>query len=107
MTSKAEAIRELFKERGSDLSLAEIRKELKSRYRIEVTAQQVSNERTKFAERKPAFSLDDLPVSVLKRVKALVDEFGSTDAVRRALDELDELQTKGKQQEGEKPRSDV
>ena len=36
-------------------------------------------------------AIEDLPVSILKKVKALVDEVGSTEIVRRALAELDEL----------------
>jgi hypothetical protein len=34
-------------------------------------------------------TIEDLPVSILKKVKSLVDEVGSSEVVRRVLDELD------------------
>lgn len=93
--NKAACIRKVLEKYGSTTSLKEVRKHLESEHGITVvSAQQVSNERTKLSKRRPAsppFRLDDLPVSVLKKVKGLVDELGSTDALRRALDELDAL----------------
>jgi hypothetical protein len=58
---------------------------------IEVTPQQVSNEKAKRGKQAVPLDPNDLPVSFLKKLRALVDEVGSTDLVRHALDELDEL----------------
>jgi hypothetical protein len=50
---------------------------------IEVRSQQVSNEKKRFRERH---AVDDLPISVIKKVQALSIEIGSASIVRRALD---------------------
>lgn len=90
-TTKAACIRKVLEDFGPDLPLTEVREHLSKQGITDVSPQQVSNERAKLSKRRTAITLDDLPVSVLKKVKALADELGSTDAVRRALDELDNL----------------
>jgi hypothetical protein len=87
--NKAAAIREILSDLGRDAPPRTVVSRLKANG-IAVTPQQVSNEKAKLARGTP-YEMEDLPVSVLKRVKALVDEIGSIDVVRRALDELDEL----------------
>jgi hypothetical protein len=87
-SSKAETIRSVLKELGEDATFREIEARLQA-LNVEVTPQQVSNEKRKLRGR---YNANDLPVSVLKQVKALVDELGSTELVRRALDELESLQ---------------
>jgi hypothetical protein len=88
--TKAACIRKVLEDFGPDLPLTEVREHLSKHGITDVSPQQVSNERAKLSKRRTGITLDDLPVSVLKKVKALADEIGS-DAVRRALDELDNL----------------
>ncbi len=73
----------LLEEMGVDAPSREIISRLK-KAGIEVSPQQVSNEKRRFRER---LNIDDLPVSVIKKV-CLVKEVGSTAIVRRAPDEL-------------------
>jgi hypothetical protein len=87
--NKAAAIRELLVELGRDVAPRLVISRLKAQG-ISVTAQQVSNQKAKFARATP-FEIEDLPVSVLKRVKLLVDDIGSIEVVKRALAELEEL----------------
>ena len=61
---------------------------------VTVTPQQVSNEKTKRLN-QTATKGEDVTISLLKKVKAFVDEVGSTSLVRRALDELDALTSPG------------
>lgn len=86
--SKSAEIRRVLGEIGWDSSPREVQTCLEAKGTT-VTAQQVSNEKSRRVKRP--LPLSDLPVSVLKKVKALVDEFGSSEVVRKALDELDEL----------------
>jgi hypothetical protein len=59
-----------------------------------VSAQQVSNEKNKRAGRA-GVKEEELTLSLVKKVKALVDEAGSVSLVRKALDELEELTSQG------------
>jgi len=89
--NKAEAIRELFAELGIDISSKELIQRLQTQG-IEVSPQQVSNEKARIKRKSRAVvQVDDLPVSVLKKVKALVDELGGAEVVKRALEELKTL----------------
>jgi hypothetical protein len=92
--SAAAEIRAAFEELGWDAAPKAVIEELQ-RKEIAVTPQQVSNQKTRRAKLMAEVKVEDLPVSVLKKVKRLVDEVGSTEVVRRALDELDHL-TKGR-----------
>jgi hypothetical protein len=87
--NKAAAIREILSEFGRDAAPRTVVSRLKEKG-IAVTPQQVSNEKAKLAGGTP-YEIEDLPVSVLKRVKALVDEIGSIEVVKQALSELGEL----------------
>ena len=87
--NKAAAIRELLDELGRNIPTKTVIARLKTQG-ISVTPQQVSNQKAKLTRVMP-FELEDLPVSVLKRVKKFVDEIGSIEVVKRALTELDEL----------------
>ena len=89
MNNKADAIRAVLKELGISARTKEVIQRLKSEG-TEVTPQQVSNEKAKHIKQSQQ-AIHDLPASVLKRVKKLVDELGSIAVVRTALDELDEL----------------
>lgn len=84
--NKAEEIRKILEQEGWDSKPQQVINLLKEKD-IEVTPQQVSNQKAKRAKHGDA----DLRASVLKKVKALAEELGSTDVVRRALDDLDEL----------------
>lgn len=86
--NKSAEIRRVLDDIGWDASPRDVQSRLQTKA-IVVTAQQVSNEKSRRVKRPLIVS--DLPVSVLKKVKALVVEFGSSDIVRKALDELDEL----------------
>jgi hypothetical protein len=88
--SNAEKIRVVLGNLGWDAAPKDVIEHLR-REGITVTPQQVSNQKSRRAkQKKAAAEVEDLPVSVLKKVKALVDEIGS-EVVRRALDELDYL----------------
>lgn len=86
--SKAALIRAAFSELGEAADFKAIDRWLKAKNVDDVSPQQVSNERRKL---RPRYDVEDLPVSVLRKVKTIVDAVGSTDVVRRALDELDAL----------------
>jgi hypothetical protein len=86
---KAEAIRNVLNELGGNTSPKTVISRLRLQG-IEVTPQQVSNEKAKITKRRLS-QIEDLPVSVLKKVRALVVEIGSVDLVRRALADLEEL----------------
>jgi hypothetical protein len=85
-TNKAEAIRRVLKQLGRLTPTRQVVRHLSSEG-VGVTAQQVSNQKAKLAK----LGDEDLRASVLKKVKALVDELGSTEVLRRALDDLEEL----------------
>ncbi len=87
--SDASLIRQALDELGWHASTKDVNDYLAAD-KVEVTAQQVSNEKSKRAKH-PVTQLEDLPVSLLKKVKALVDEIGSVELVRRALDDLEAL----------------
>jgi hypothetical protein len=57
-----------------------------------VTPQQVSNIKAMRVKQSP--QMEDIPLSVLKKVKSLVDEIGSIRIVRKAIDELENLNIK-------------
>ena len=62
----------------------------------DVSPQQVSNEKAKLRQRGTLPSVnDDLPISIIKKVKSLVDEVGSIAIIRKALDDLEQLQSRG------------
>jgi hypothetical protein len=63
-----------------------------------VSAQQVSNEKNKRAG-QAGVKEEELTLSLLKKVKALVNEVGSINLVRKALDELEELTSQGPPQD--------
>ncbi len=88
MNSKAAAIRVVLKELGNDVPFKGVNVRL-NELGVTATPQQVSNERRKLRD---PYDVGDLPVSIIKKVKALVDEIGSVGTVRRALDELELLQ---------------
>lgn len=83
MNSSAGQIRKVLNENGWDVSPKEVISNLEAKGII-VSPQQVSNEKSKKG---------DITISILKKVKKLVDEVGSTDFIRKALDELDILMT--------------
>jgi hypothetical protein len=89
--TKAAAIRDVLGELGHVASFERVQERLKARGIKGVTPQQVSNEKRKLRER---YDLEDLPVSVIKKVQATVIDVGSIDVVRRALDELEKLQAR-------------
>jgi hypothetical protein len=88
--TKASLIRQAFDELGWGVSSKDVITFVAAQG-VAVTPQQVSNEKLKRARQNPAAQVEDLPVSLLKKVKALVDELGSTDLVRRALNDLEAL----------------
>lgn len=90
MHSKAERIRNAFAKLGAGARSKDVIR-LLAKEGESVTPQQVSNERSKLKQAGTVSLLDDLPISVIKKVKSLADELGSTQVVRRALDEIDEL----------------
>lgn len=92
--SIAQAIRELLKEMGQDVPPRHVIQRLSERGITGVTSQQVSNQKARLRKARLRAIGDDPPLSVIKKLKALVDEFGSIDAVRHALDGLEELQRK-------------
>src|SRR5271166_6780767 len=93
--SKAGLVRQILAKLGWDASPKDVIDSLAAQG-ITVTPQQVSNEKTKRKRAsQTAAQAEDLPVSLLKKVKALVDEVGSTNLVRRALDELEALTSPG------------
>ena len=92
--SKAHLVRQTLAIKGWDASPKDVIASLAAQG-VAVTPQQVSNEKTKRARRTPTAQIADLPVSLLKKVKSLVDEVGSTSLVRRALDELEALTSPG------------
>ncbi|TWT59796.1 hypothetical protein [Rubinisphaera italica] len=85
--NKAAEIRKILEDEGIDQSSKQIIDKVRNKG-IEVTPQQVSNEKRKMRLNMP---VDDLPISVIKKVQVLVRELGSIVIVRRALDELEEL----------------
>jgi hypothetical protein len=87
--NKAEAIRGVLKNLGRQTPTRRVIDVLR-RDGIKVSAQQVSNQKAKLAK----LGDEDLRASVLKKVKALVDELGSIEVLRRAIDDLDELTTR-------------
>lgn len=87
--SQAEAIRQALDELGDSASFKKLAERVKEFGVESISPQQVSNEK-RFRRQRP--NLDDLPISVIKKVKRLVDELGSVAIVRRALDELDKIQ---------------
>jgi len=91
--SKASQIRKTLAKLGWDASPKDVIASLAAEGHI-VSAQQVSNEKTKRAA-QAGVKQEELTISLLKKVKALVDEVGSTNLVRRALDELEELTSQG------------
>lgn len=62
---------------------------------IDVTAQQISNEKARLRRQTQVklTSVEELPISVLKRINALVEEVGSTEIVKKAIDELARLKS--------------
>jgi hypothetical protein len=88
--TKASLIRQAFDELGWGVSSKDVIASIAAQG-VAVTPQQVSNEKLKRARQTPSAQVEDLPVSLLKKVKALVDELGSTDLVRRALNDLEAL----------------
>jgi hypothetical protein len=92
MHNQAAEIRKAFDELGMESTPKAVIALLRTRG-LNVSPQQVSNEKAKLIKRSSR-ELKDLPVSVLKKVKLLVDELGGTDRVRHALDELDALMGK-------------
>ena len=86
--NKAHEIRRLLQQSGVEHPSGDIISNLKHRG-ISVTPQQVSNEKRRM--RRKLEGDDDIPLSIVKKVHALVQEVGSTAIVRRALDELELL----------------
>jgi hypothetical protein len=86
-SSKAAQIRDAIQELGDKATYEQIRERVEAAG-VSITPQQVSNERRKLRSR---YEVEDLPVSVIRKVKELADELGSTSVVRRALDELEAL----------------
>jgi hypothetical protein len=95
--SKASLISKALDKLGSDARPKEVIAFLAAEGH-KVSAQQVSNEKSKRAG-QAGDKEEELTLSVLKRVKAFVDEIGSTSLLRKALDELDELTSQGPQKE--------
>lgn len=91
MNTDADAIRAALKELGASTRTKDLVAYLNLK-QVRVTPQQVSNEKARLAKQNRE-AIEDLPASILKRVKQLVDELGSTLVIRKALDELDELMT--------------
>jgi hypothetical protein len=94
--SKAYLIRKTLDKLGWDARTKDVIDSLKAEGH-KVSAQQVSNEKNRRAE-NAGVKEEELTLSVLKKVKGLVDEVGSTNLVRRALNELDELTSQGRPQ---------
>jgi hypothetical protein len=88
MITKASRIRAALKQLGSNAPAQSVI-ELLSDQGVSVSPQQISNERTRM--RRQNASSVELTVSAVKKVKLLVDELGSIQLVRRALDDLEEL----------------
>lgn len=91
--SKASLVRQTLAKLGWDASPKAVIASLADEG-VTVTPQQVSNEKTKRLNQTAANG-EDVTISLLKKVKALVDEVGSTNLVRRALDELEALTSPG------------
>lgn len=89
ISSQAEAIRRALDELGALAAYNDVLNRVKEMGVENVSPQQVSNEKRRRRERP---NIEDLPVSVLKKVKALVDDVGSVAVVRQALDELEKVQ---------------
>ena len=85
-SNKAEAIRQALKQLGRHTPTRTVVQNLLHEG-IQVTPQQVSNQKARMAN----LGNRDLPASVLKKVKALADELGSIEVLRRAIDDLDDL----------------
>jgi len=85
--NKADAIRRAFKQLGRHVPYRVVRDHLLNEGIKNVRPQEVSNQKAKLAK----LGDEDLRASVLKKVKTLVDEVGSIDALRRAIDDLEEL----------------
>ena len=90
MINKAEAIRHYLLESGLATPTRKVIREL-GEQGIQVTPQQVSNQKARLSRQGVVAQTDDLPVSVLKKVKRLVEELGSVRVLRQALDELEQL----------------
>ncbi len=91
-SSKAAAIREILQGNTPYIRTQDVRERLKARG-IEVSAQQISNEKAR--QRSRPASVEDLPVSVLIKLNALVEEVGSIEIVKKAIDELARLKVPG------------
>ena len=91
--SKASSVRQTLAKLGWDASPKDVIRSLADEG-VTVTPQQVSNEKTKRLNQTAAKG-EDVTISLLKKVKAFVDEVGSTSLVRRALDELEALTSPG------------
>jgi hypothetical protein len=86
--SSAKYIRKAFEKLGTDASFREIREYIKAENpNLGVKPQQVSNERRKRLRPKPP----EITADFLKQLKALVDQLGSIEATRKALDTLEEI----------------
>src|SRR5271157_3921114 len=91
--SKAHLIRKTLDKLGWDARPRDVMASLADEGH-KVSAQQVSNEKYK-RPGQAGVKEEELTLSLLKKVKTLVDEVGSINLVRRALDELDELTSQG------------
>lgn len=87
--SVAAAIRQLLQSRGLKSTPRDIIAELDGAGIKDVSPQQVSNEKSRL--RKAGLVTDDLPISVIKKVKAFVAELGSLAILKQAIAELEEL----------------
>jgi len=89
--NKAEAIRQTLNQLGRHVPYRVVRDHLANNGIKNVQPQEVSNQKAKLAAKLAKFGDENLRASVLTKVKALVDEVGSIDALRRAIDYLEEL----------------
>jgi len=91
--SKAAEIRSYLEHSGVQVSSKKLIQSLREKD-IHVSSQQVSNEKSRMRKLANADrQIDDLPVSVLKKVKTLIDELGSPEIVKKAIEELSKLST--------------
>jgi hypothetical protein len=88
--TRASQIRNALKRLSADASYQQVLGLIRDEFDPNITKlnpQQLSNERSKLRSPKPR----EITADVLKQLKALVVKLGSIAAVRKALDELEEI----------------
>ena len=93
-TNQAKAIREMLASIGLEAPPRTVIQRLAAEGVEGVTPQQVSNEKAKLRRKGETTREGVLTLANLRKVKALVDDLGSIEAVKLALNELEELQKK-------------